>query len=212
MIICCFYAFLPILPGKFFVLKICSHGRKSTEKFESTAYYPHFLDMDPELHSSELLFHVVFLWRHYGLYVHQHLMCVCLLVPRDNSRLLGNKLIEEQEKAIEFDQRRLSEFQLTPKPLGQGNLVNPMQELKLAGGIFESRKLWNLFRVCSMLEKRMSSPNLGPFVAVNGYGFCIGSIKGAQSPHMSKFCFGYIDMYFGVLFLDPKLETFWIYW
>ncbi|XXG46439.1 hypothetical protein AAC387_Pa02g1287 [Persea americana] len=79
--------------------------RKSTEKFESTAYYPHFLDMDPELHS----------------------------MPRDNSRLLGNKLIEEQEKAIEFDQRRLSEFQLTPKPLGQGNLVNPMQELKLAG-------------------------------------------------------------------------------
>lgn len=46
--------------------------------------------------------------------------------------------MEEQEKAIEFEQRCLSEFQLTPKPLSQANLVNPMQELKLAEGTFES--------------------------------------------------------------------------
>lgn len=57
-------------------------------------------------------------------------------MPRvfDNSRLHGNKMIEEQEKALEFERRRLSDFQLAPKLLPQAHLVNPMEDLRFAEG------------------------------------------------------------------------------
>ncbi|KAJ7964708.1 zinc finger CCCH domain-containing protein 18 [Quillaja saponaria] len=66
--------------------------RKYAEKIQHSLYYsPQYVDGDSELHS----------------------------VPQvcDNSRLLRKQLIEEHEQALELERRRLSEFQLTYKPL-----------------------------------------------------------------------------------------------
>ncbi|XP_077221955.1 zinc finger CCCH domain-containing protein 18-like isoform X2 [Tasmannia lanceolata] len=81
--------------------------RKYTEKFEPPMYYPsHFLDMDPGLHS----------------------------IPRvyDNSRSLRKQLMEEHEQMIELGRRRLSELQLSPKPLTHPYLSYPMDDFKLS--------------------------------------------------------------------------------
>ncbi|KAK9284949.1 hypothetical protein L1049_024131 [Liquidambar formosana] len=82
--------------------------RKYTEKIPHPMYYnPHFMDGDSELHS----------------------------MPRvcDNSRLLRKQLIEEHEQALELERRRLSEFQLAPKPLTHHPYFGySMDELRLS--------------------------------------------------------------------------------
>lgn len=81
--------------------------RKYTEKIQHPMHYtPHFIEGDAELHS----------------------------MPRvcDNSRLLRKQLMEEHEKALELERRRLSELQLAPKPMTHHSYFGySLDELKL---------------------------------------------------------------------------------
>lgn len=82
--------------------------RKYAEKIQHPFFYSqHFIDGDSELQS----------------------------VPRvcDNSRLLRKQLMEEHEQALELERRRLSEFQLAPKPLARHAYHgHSMDEFKLS--------------------------------------------------------------------------------
>lgn len=63
-----------------------------------------------------------------------------LLVPRicDNSRLLRKQFIEEHEQVFELERRRLSELHLVSKTLNHPYAIYPMEDLKVAEGIFSS--------------------------------------------------------------------------
>lgn len=80
---------------------------------------------------------------------------VDLTVPRvcNNSRLMRKQLMEEHEQALEFERRRMSEMQLTPKPLNHRHSYfgDSMDELKFSEGIYISWKLFLLFPGISLL-------------------------------------------------------------
>ncbi|XP_031493069.1 zinc finger CCCH domain-containing protein 18-like isoform X2 [Nymphaea colorata] len=68
--------------------------RKYQDRLDPSMYYhSQLIDMDPEYHS---------------------VVGIC-----ENSRLLRKHLMEEHEQALEMESRRLSEFQLSPKPTTQ---------------------------------------------------------------------------------------------
>ncbi|CAN6470581.1 unnamed protein product [Victoria cruziana] len=79
--------------------------RKYPDRLDSPVYYPsQLLELDPAYHS---------------------IAGIC-----DNSQLLRKHLLEEQEQALEMERMRLSELQLTPKPLNNHYFNQPVEDVK----------------------------------------------------------------------------------
>ncbi|XP_031490769.1 zinc finger CCCH domain-containing protein 18-like isoform X2 [Nymphaea colorata] len=83
--------------------------RKYPDRLDSPVYYPsQLLELDPAYHS---------------------VAGIC-----DNSQLLRKHLLEEQEQALEMERMRLSDLQLTPKPLNSHYFNQPLEDVKHTEG------------------------------------------------------------------------------